>query len=168
MVDLHLVTQSSWAPELPFKRWTFSLRSGMTELWEADSPCLPLHLANNKPYFFFLKILLSLFVNCELELRPGNQFSGNTWIADTGGPLKQMPKKNLSGLVLTSKESPYLHSGRSSSHMVKTNALLLNSQGSNLCAPLTDKWCSLRLVSGSGATKPTLGFAVKIKWLNNI
>jgi hypothetical protein len=29
---------------------------------------------NNKPYFLFLKTLLSLFVDCELALRPGDQF----------------------------------------------------------------------------------------------
>jgi hypothetical protein len=35
---------------------------------------------NNKPYFLFLKTLLSLFVNDELALRPGDWFSGNTFI----------------------------------------------------------------------------------------
>jgi hypothetical protein len=32
---------------------------------------------NNKPYFLSLKTLLSLFVNCELALRPGDWFSDN-------------------------------------------------------------------------------------------
>jgi hypothetical protein len=45
----------------PFKKWTFSLRSGKTGLSDVDTPC-PLHLTNNKPYFLFLKTLL-LFLN---------------------------------------------------------------------------------------------------------
>jgi hypothetical protein len=31
-------------------------------------------LINNKPYFPFFKILLSLFINCELASRPGTDF----------------------------------------------------------------------------------------------
>jgi hypothetical protein len=59
---MFFVTYSNLAPGLPFRKWTFSLRSGTRELWEVVSPC-PLHLINNKPYFLFLKTLLSLFVS---------------------------------------------------------------------------------------------------------
>jgi hypothetical protein len=59
---MHLITFSNWVPELPYKRWTLSLRHGATELWE-DSPCSPFHLMNNKPYFLFLKNLFLIFVN---------------------------------------------------------------------------------------------------------
>jgi hypothetical protein len=41
------------------KRQTFSLRSGMTELWQINSPYPSLCQTNNKSYFPFLKTLLS-------------------------------------------------------------------------------------------------------------
>jgi hypothetical protein len=50
-------------PDLPFKRRIFSLRSGTTELWEVGFLCPLLGLLNNKPYFLFLKTLLSLPAN---------------------------------------------------------------------------------------------------------
>jgi hypothetical protein len=42
-----------------------------------DRLTLPVLLISNKSYFLFLKTLLSVFVNCELALKPGSQFSDN-------------------------------------------------------------------------------------------
>jgi hypothetical protein len=61
----HTSHHISWAPEPPFKRQTFSLRSTTIVLWEVDSPC---------PHFLFLKTLLLLFVNDKLALRPETAF----------------------------------------------------------------------------------------------
>jgi hypothetical protein len=77
MVHMLFVTFSSWAPELPFKRRTSSLRREITERWEVDSLCPPLYLTNNKPYFLCLETLLLLFINCKLALRSEGWLSGN-------------------------------------------------------------------------------------------
>jgi hypothetical protein len=50
-------------PLLSPPKWTYSLSSETTDLWEDDCPCSPLCLMDNKPYFLFLKTLLLLFVN---------------------------------------------------------------------------------------------------------
>jgi hypothetical protein len=76
MADMHLVMQSSWAPELPSKRQTYFLSEGRPQAWRVDSPCLPLCLTNNASYFLFLKNLA--LVICELALRSGEGHSGNT------------------------------------------------------------------------------------------
>jgi hypothetical protein len=58
--DVYFIMYSNWALELPFKKWTFSLSSGW-QSFERLTPC-SLCLMNNKPYFLFLRALLSLFV----------------------------------------------------------------------------------------------------------
>jgi hypothetical protein len=81
--DMHLVMYSNWTFELPFKKADIFPQKWMTELWKVDSPCLLLHLINDKPYFLFLKTLLSLFVNWHWG--QGTSFLVTTWHREVVG-----------------------------------------------------------------------------------
>jgi hypothetical protein len=62
-LDMGFITQSSWAPEFPYRKRIFSLKGGKTELWGVDSSCLLFVWWIINLISFSSITLLTLFVN---------------------------------------------------------------------------------------------------------